>query len=282
MRYSFRLGISLWNVHLDYKLWDYDTPNRGDIITFDPPREARADGKTFVKRVVAVPGDNLKLQKVTLGKDKYVFDVIDVIVNNQKPPRRKAEDRRVLSDVDDEKAPLNHLYYEETGGKMHYVLYHVENKLFESVSSSECFVNVNPGGCTLPVNKFFAMGDNRDDSSDSRYWGFVDREFIYGKVAIIYFSVNWKDRTCHIKNHGELYKKYSETALDLYSKIEDYPEEERYEYCYREGSPQTGYYYKEPSSIDYNESLGQWFQRMIRRRLWRADVRWSRIGKILE
>ncbi|KAA3614919.1 MAG: signal peptidase I [Calditrichaeota bacterium] len=50
----------------------------------------------------------------------------------------------------------------------------------------------NYGPITLPENSYWAMGDNRDNSADSRVWGFVPREYIVGQALIIYFSVKWE------------------------------------------------------------------------------------------
>ena len=290
MRYSFRLGLPLKKFNSN--LFDYDNPEVGDIITFDPPPKARAGGKTFVKRVVAAPGDSLRLENKCIEKSadgSGGFEIKNIILNNKPIERRKVTDKIVLSDLDDANAPFSHLYQEKRAGRWHYVLYDgrtpCDSKIyktnldpFKNYFSHDYFRSCSQKkGCKLPKDKYFMMGDNRDNSQDSRFWGFADRSKIYGKVAIAYFSVNWRDRTCQIKNSDELYKysnlPYKDTGM--YKKF--YKTENIFDHCYE--------------STDYNEiedgpetpeSLFGWMKRMLTRRLWRADVRWSRIAKLIK
>jgi signal peptidase I len=55
--------------------------------------------------------------------------------------------------------------------------------------ADQIFDHVHDGEIVVPPDKYFAMGDNRDNSADSRYWGFVDRDAIMGRPVIIYWSV---------------------------------------------------------------------------------------------
>jgi signal peptidase I len=65
---------------------------------------------------------------------------------------------------------------------------------------------VEDGQLIVPEGHYFVMGDNRDDSEDSRYWGFVPRENIIGRPLVIYWSVkNWEDPRGSVTFSGRLY-----------------------------------------------------------------------------
>jgi signal peptidase I len=136
-------------------LLPYTDVKRGDIIVFRYPVDIR---QTFVKRVIGVPGDRIKL------------------VNKQVYLNGKA---------------LNEPYkYHKT----EYIDSYRDNfpgdpntRLADS-GLEMLAKHVDKGEVVVPDNCFFAMGDNRDSSLDSRYWGFVPRENIIGKPLIIYWS----------------------------------------------------------------------------------------------
>ena len=144
------------------KLLPYRSLERGDIIVFKYPF---LDHPHYVKRVIGLPGDRLKLvdQQVYInGKllnEPYVvhdsaagYDPF----NYSFPPRK------------DEMIPLN-------------VVAEWRPELRKYVEGDDFVV---------PQGKYFAMGDNRDRSQDSRYWGFVDRDAIMGRPFLIYWSVD--------------------------------------------------------------------------------------------
>ena len=148
------------------KALPYRPLERGDIIVFKYPY---ADHQHFVKRVIGLPGDRLKMvdqQMFVNGKplnEPYVVHDHDQLANYDPfntsfPPRR---DQMISQQVVTESG------WRET--------------LRSYVQGDEIVV---------PPGKLFAMGDNRDHSSDSRYWGFVDRSAIMGRPFLIYWSVD--------------------------------------------------------------------------------------------
>jgi signal peptidase I len=133
----------------------YQEVRRGDIIVFRYPGDIR---QTYVKRVMGVPGDRLRVA------DKEVY----------------LNGRKLVEPYKQHVAPAIDSYRDNFPG--HDVRHMPADALdmFES--------HVENGEVVVPPGMYFAMGDNRDASSDSRYWGFVPRENIIGKPLIIYWS----------------------------------------------------------------------------------------------
>ena len=136
-------------------LLPYSDPHRGDIIVFRYPIDIR---QTFVKRVMGVPGDRIRLEnkKVYLNghllTEPYVVHKLDYIDS----------------------------YRDNFPADPNTPLFPPAQQMLEK--------NVKSGEVIVPPDHYFAMGDNRDQSLDSRYWGFVPRENIIGKPLIIYWS----------------------------------------------------------------------------------------------
>jgi signal peptidase I len=136
------------------RLLPYTALHRGDIIVFRYPVDIR---QTFVKRCIGIPGDHIRLidkQLYLNGRfvpEPYVYHKTDYV-----DPYR-----------DDFPLPDIHSYSDARDMMEH----HLEN-----------------GEVVVPPDCYFAMGDNRDSSLDSRYWGFVPRANIIGKPLIIYWS----------------------------------------------------------------------------------------------
>jgi len=131
-------------------------PQRGDIVVFRWPVNPEID---FIKRIVGVPGD-----KVEVVGDR-------VFINGKELPRR------LIGEVYEDGSKK--LIYEETlpnGVKHKIALY--ENPIIPRRSVEY----------QIPEGYYFVMGDNRDNSEDSRYWGLLPKENIVGKAFVVYFS----------------------------------------------------------------------------------------------
>jgi signal peptidase I len=144
------------------KFLPYRQLQRGDIIVFKWPYQ---DHPHFVKRVIGLPGDHLKLveRKVYIN-GKLLFEPY------------------VVHDPTADYDPLNYSF-PPAGNTLFYP--RLEPKWAHELRS-----HVQGDELVVPENCYFAMGDNRDKSSDSRYWGFVDREAIMGRPFLIYWSVD--------------------------------------------------------------------------------------------
>jgi len=136
-------------------LLPYDEVKRGDIIVFRYPVDI---SQTFVKRCMGVPGDRIHLEDKTLflnGKalnEPYVYHGTEYI------------DSYRDNFPNDPDVPVSEGAHDMLANHVH------------------------GGDVVVPPNCYFAMGDNRDSSLDSRYWGFVPRDNIIGKPLIIYWS----------------------------------------------------------------------------------------------
>jgi signal peptidase I len=137
----------------------YEDVKRGDIIVFRHPTLIVVD---YVKRVIGVPGDHIKLiNKVVYLNGKPLVEPYAIHLDNSLPYR----DNFPLGEVD----------------------YAGDPKMAERAAEM-LRDNVVNGELVVPQGSYFAMGDNRDNSLDSRYWGFVPRENITGKPLIIFWS----------------------------------------------------------------------------------------------
>jgi signal peptidase I len=151
------------------RLAHWGDPRRGDIVVLWSPY----DGKRLVKRVVAVPGDVIEAKHQRLSV-------------NGKPaeyaPLTEEERQRTSSLGYD----AGKVVIETVDGRSHAVM----ADSLEGVGAS--FVPV-----TVPDGKYFLMGDHRDDSFDSRFWGFADRKAIVGRASAVALSFDfgaWRPR----------------------------------------------------------------------------------------
>ena len=134
----------------------YEEPRHGDIIVFRYPVDI---SQTFVKRTIGVPGDHIKIVNQQIYRNGVKLNEPYVYHKNPYPDSFR------------DNFPSS------------------EPNLMLAQSAQDMLAhNVVNGEVVVPPNSFFAMGDNRDNSLDSRYWGFVPRENIIGKPLIIYWS----------------------------------------------------------------------------------------------
>ncbi|MCB1155423.1 MAG: signal peptidase I [Deltaproteobacteria bacterium] len=148
---------------MDKKILPFSRPKRGDIIVFKFPNDPSKD---FIKRVIGIPGDKIEVR----GKQVYV---------NDEPLALEREGTYDYVDTFEIEQSAE-LLDEKIGEKTHAILL------------SSHFSGADQGPWYVPEHKYFCMGDNRDHSNDSRYWGFVDFDAIRGKAMFIYFS--WPPR----------------------------------------------------------------------------------------
>ena len=132
---------------------------RGDVVVFDYPEDRSKD---YIKRIVGVPGDVIEYQNNELS------------INGVKMPLQELGVHSYF--MGDNSVDLSALYMEDLKGIEHYVL----RKQF----------SIRDGKWVVPADKYFVLGDNRNNSRDSRFWGFVPQEFLVGKAVVIWWSWN--------------------------------------------------------------------------------------------
>jgi signal peptidase I len=133
----------------------YTDVKRGDIIVFRYPGDISS---TYVKRAMGIPGDHIKI----VNKEVY----LNGVRLNEPYKYHKTE----YIDSYRDNFPSEPSFNAKPGA-------------YEMLAN-----NVVDGEIVVPANSYFALGDNRDSSEDSRYWGFVPRENIIGKPLIVYWS----------------------------------------------------------------------------------------------
>jgi signal peptidase I len=174
-KFTYGIRLPVANV----KIINVNNPQRGDVMVFRYPVDPSMD---FIKRVVGVPGDVIEYRNKQL--------TINGVVQQQ---QADGED-----DYTDERTGLNvraMKYTENLNGHLHPILIRPDTPLLytrgvmDFPNRGNCTITDDDVRCTVPPGSYFMMGDNRDNSEDSRYWGFVPDKNIVGKAFVIWF--NW-------------------------------------------------------------------------------------------
>jgi signal peptidase I len=145
-----------------------EPPKRGDIIVFMYPKD---ESYYYIKRVIGIPGDTVEVRNKVL----YI---------NQKPvPRDLApgpETEKLFKSLDDPRYSMTsmEMYTEHLDQVDHSILLDKHNYMGET-----------HGPTLVPADSLFVMGDNRDFSNDSRFWGFVPMRNVKGKAMFIWLSL---------------------------------------------------------------------------------------------
>ncbi|MDP2820408.1 MAG: signal peptidase I [Polaromonas sp.] len=168
---KFHYGVRLPVINT--KVLDNNSPQRGDVMVFRYPPKPSLD---YIKRVVGLPGDEVAYLNKTLTV-------------NGKPLSKVA-----LADFFDEDALRYAKQFQETSaGKSYRLLNDLDRPAFIAGADDfpyrqNCRYSSEGVVCKVPEGQYFMMGDNRDNSLDSRYWGFVPEKNIVGKAFFVWMN----------------------------------------------------------------------------------------------
>jgi signal peptidase I len=158
-KFSYGLRLPVFNK----LIFETGSPQRGDVFVFHYPKDTSID---YIKRVIGLPGDNIRYE------NKKLF-VNDVPISQKYTSTYKYRLKQDLEVSAKE-------FVEEHGEYSYSILIH------DIPSENVEFV--------VPDGHYFAMGDNRDNSSDSRVWGFVPDELLVGKAFVIWLNFSEPNR----------------------------------------------------------------------------------------
>ena len=166
--YGIRLPV------INKKIIEVGNPQRGDVMVFKYPKDPSQD---YIKRVIGVPGDKIHYENKRLT------------VNGQPVEYVPMDDY-----LDDERPVYHKQFLEKLPNAPHRIL-NMDGARTINISAVEefphhenCNYSYDEFTCIVPEGNYFMMGDNRDNSADSRYWGFVPDQNIVGKAVFVWMN----------------------------------------------------------------------------------------------
>ena len=139
---------------------------RGDVVVFDYPEDRAKD---YIKRIVGIPGDTIEYLDNALYVNGEAMVLEEIGVHSYF--------------MGDNSVDVSGLFSEQ--------LFDVKHQVLRQNYS------IRDGKWVVPEGHFFALGDNRNNSRDSRFWGFIPQEYLVGKAAIIWWS--WNSGTSNVR-----------------------------------------------------------------------------------
>jgi signal peptidase I len=159
LAYDLKVPFTTWH------LAQWDNPSRGEIVVFFSP----ADEQRLVKRVIGLPGDRIELRH----EQVYV---------NGEPLKYETLPQKFINELPTGERPSHNFASEDLAEHSHPVM-----------STPQLRAPRDFGPVTVPAGQYFMMGDNRDNSYDSRYYGCVDRSRIVGRATSVVISLDHAD-----------------------------------------------------------------------------------------
>ncbi len=168
--YGIRLPV------INEKIIRIDEPKRGDIVVFRFPKDPTVD---YIKRVVGIPGDKVAYYNKKLSINDVAVDQVSLGIYQGVGQGQDMTGSEQLE--------------ENLAGVEHTILIRQDAPTME-------------GSYVIPPGNYFVMGDNRDNSNDSRYWGTVPEENLVGKAFFIWMNWDWEHKGIGFDRIGTVLK----------------------------------------------------------------------------
>lgn len=166
--YGFKVpfsDISIFGIDSDpIYLFGKSEPKRGDVVVFKYPSDPSIN---YIKRVIGLPGDSIEI------RDKRVY------INDQELPMTEIEGKELMLDMDEKFKNYNLKFFKAKSGEHEHIVQQDQDNYYKTDYEKRI----------IPQGKYFMMGDNRDFSYDSRFWGYVDHKHIKGEAILVWFSM---------------------------------------------------------------------------------------------
>jgi signal peptidase I len=169
--YGIRLPV------INKKIVEMNAPKRGDVMVFRYPEDPAKD---FIKRIIGIPGDTVSYQnkRLTINGEAITTEKVGLFTD--------VDERMNMRQFE--------VFNEKVGEKNHTMM--VDNNypvigltsVRQFTNKKNCAYNEMGVTCKVPDGHYFMMGDSRDNSDDSRYWGFVPEENIVGKAVLVWMN----------------------------------------------------------------------------------------------
>jgi signal peptidase I len=204
--YGLQLPETLPFTHLRFsreRVLGYKQVHRGDVIVFEFPGERdevfAPHGKYFVKRCIGIPGDT-----VTIANGIVTIDGREFVCHGAAAPCGRFRAHQPIPDIFPVGTAFNPDYYgplvvpkkgmtlplDSRSVRQWYTFIAREGHVLDTVGTAVSIDGKPVSEYTIQRNYLFVLGDNRDNSADSRFWGFVPVENVIGQAALIYWSAD--------------------------------------------------------------------------------------------
>ena len=164
------------------KFIEIGAPERGDVVVFKYPVQPQVD---YIKRVIGLPGDRV----VYRNKALYIQPKCEVGATKCPEMKQVLTDFKKTGEYQQMGMPLTE-YSTQLGEKTHNIL--VNNNTYPQTHRFFSQPGLKKGEWLVPEGEYLVMGDNRDNSTDGRFWGFVPEENLVGEAVAIWMSFDFE------------------------------------------------------------------------------------------